>query len=108
MGSDPVTRTIPSGGLGPVAAIEFSPPGSGFDDLVVANYGDGIFALLEGGPDGLNLTPTEPEPGVPNPTDLAFLALDRRPGPVLRRHGRSRGGDTGGPEPGRRDPAAAP
>ena len=75
MGSDPVTRTIPSGGLGPVAAIEFSPPGSGFDDLVVANYGDGIFALLEGGPDGLNLTPTEPEPGVPNPTDLAFLAL---------------------------------
>ena len=26
MGSDPVTRTISSGGLGPVAAIEFSPP----------------------------------------------------------------------------------
>ena len=29
----------------------------------------------EGGPDGLNLTPTETEPDLPNPTDLAFSAL---------------------------------
>ena len=30
--------------------------------------------MLEGGPDGLNLTSTETEPGL-NPTDLAFLAF---------------------------------
>jgi hypothetical protein len=73
-GPDPVTTSISSGGLDPVAAFEFS-SGSGFDNLVVANNGDGTFALLEGGPDGLNLTATETEPGVPNPTDLAFLAF---------------------------------
>ena len=56
-----------------MAAFEFS-SGSGFDNLVVANNGDGTFALLEGGPDGLNLTSTETEPGL-NPTDLAFLAF---------------------------------
>ena len=63
MGSHPVTTTISSGGLDPVAAFEFS-SGSGFDNLVVANNGDGTFALLEGGPDGLNLTSTETEPGL--------------------------------------------
>ena len=73
MGSHPVTTTISSGGLDPVAAFEFS-SGSGFDNLVVANKGDGTFALLEGGPDGLNLMATETEPGL-NPTDLAFLAF---------------------------------
>ena len=73
MGSHPVTTTISSGGLDPVAAFEFS-SGSGFDNLVVANNGDGTFALLEGGLDGLNLTATETEPGL-NPTDLAFLAF---------------------------------
>ena len=74
MGSHPVTTTISSGGLDPVAAFEFS-SGSSFDNLVVANNGDGTFALLEGGPDGLNLTSTETEPGLLNPTDLAFLAF---------------------------------
>ena len=73
MGSHPVTTTISSGGLDPVAAFEFS-SGSGFDNLVVANNGDGTFGLLEGGPDGLNLTSTETEPAL-NPTDLAFLAF---------------------------------
>ena len=73
MGSHPVTTPISSGGLDPVAAFEFS-SGSGFDNLVVANNGDGTFALLEGGLDGLNLTATETEPGL-NPTDLAFLAF---------------------------------
>ena len=76
--SDFLARRAASGpsppeGLDPVAAFEFS-SGSGFDNLVVANN-DGIFALLEGGPDGLNLTSTETEPGLPNPTDLAFLAF---------------------------------
>jgi hypothetical protein len=67
-------REISSGGTDPVAAFEFS-SGSGFDNLVVANNGDGTFALLEGGPDGLNLTSTETAPGLLNPTDLAFLAF---------------------------------
>src|SRR5208337_1818229 len=74
LGSDPVTSTISSGGLDPVAAFEFS-SGSGFDNLVVANNGDGTFALLVGGPHGLNLTGTATEPGLPNPTGLAFLAF---------------------------------
>ena len=73
LGLDPVTTTISSGGLDPVAAFEFS-SGSGFDNLVVANNGDGTFALLEGGPHGLNLTSTETEPGL-HPTDLTFLAF---------------------------------
>ena len=73
MGSHPVTTTISSGGLDPVAAFEFS-SGSGFDNLVVANNGDGTFALLEGGLDGLNLTSTETALGL-NPTDMAFLAF---------------------------------
>ena len=74
LGSDPVTSTISSGGLDPVAAFKFS-SGSGFDNLVVANNGDGTFALLEGGPHGLNLTGTETEPGLPHPTGLAFVAF---------------------------------
>ena len=36
IGPHPVTTTISSGGLDPVAAFEFS-SGSGFDNLVVAN-----------------------------------------------------------------------
>jgi FG-GAP-like repeat len=69
---NPVTRTIPLGGLDPVALFEFS-FGNGFDNLVVGSD-DGTFWLLEGGPDGLNLTSTETEPGL-NPTDLAFLTI---------------------------------
>ena len=77
MDTSPLMRTFGSGGLDPVAAIVFRSD-NGFDNLIVANNGDGgdgTFALLEGGPDGLNLTATETEPGVPNPTDLAFLAF---------------------------------
>ena len=73
MGWSPVTSTISSGGIDPVAAFEFS-SGSGFDNLVVANNGDGTFALLEGGAHGLNLTSTVTEPGL-HPTDLTFLAF---------------------------------
>ena len=50
MGSSSVTRTFASGGLDPVAAFEFS-SGSGFDNLVVANNGDGhLCACWRGGP----------------------------------------------------------
>ncbi|MGO9814751.1 MAG: FG-GAP-like repeat-containing protein [Isosphaeraceae bacterium] len=72
LGPHPVTTTISPGVLDPGPAFIFSSD-SGFDNLVVA--GDRTFALLEGGPDGLNLTSTETEPGLLNPTDLAFLAF---------------------------------
>jgi hypothetical protein len=78
-GNSPVTTTIDSGGLDPVAAFEFDGT-NGFEDLVVANNGDGVFALFEGGAGGLGFMPqpeTEPgsEPGFPSPTALAFSAI---------------------------------
>ena len=71
--SHPVTTHDLLRRLNPVAAFSFS-SGDGFDSLVVGNNGDGTFALLEGGPDGLNLTSTETALGL-NPTDMAFLAF---------------------------------
>ncbi len=66
-----VTYTLASGGLNPVAAFAFS-SSSGFDDLVVANNGDGTLALFEGSADGLTLFSTETLFELPNPTALAF------------------------------------
>ena len=74
MNADRTTITISSGGTHPDAAFSFS-SGSEFDNLVVGNGGDGVLALFEGGPDGLSLISTETEPGLPNPTDLAFWAF---------------------------------
>ncbi len=71
---DPVISTIPSGGVDPVAAFAFSTD-AGFDDLVVANNGDGVLALFEGDSEGLTLTSTETELNLPNPTALAFAGL---------------------------------
>ena len=51
-----LSRTFDSGGLDPVAAQVF-PSSDGFDDVIVANNGDGHVALLEGSPDGLILDP---------------------------------------------------
>ncbi len=73
-GPDPVTSTIPSGGVDPAAAFAFN-SGSGFEDLVVGNAGDGELALFEGGLDGLSLVTLEANPAVPDPTSLAFAAL---------------------------------
>ena len=73
-GASPVTSTIASGGVNPDTAFAFS-SGSGFEDLVVGNEGDGALALFDGGADGLTLTSVESEPGLPAPTDLAFSAL---------------------------------
>src|SRR5262249_8316348 len=70
-GPDPVTTTIPSGGVDPTTAFAFS-AGNGFDDLVVGNEGDGVLALFEGGPGGLGLTSAASEPNLPDPTALAF------------------------------------
>jgi hypothetical protein len=74
MSADPVTSTIASGGTDPVTAFSFSSD-SGFDNLVVGNGGDGVFALFEGGEAGLTLTSTETNPDLPSPTALAFSAL---------------------------------
>ena len=74
MNADRTTITSRQAGPIPAAAFSFS-SGRGFDNLVVGNGGDGVLALFEGGPDGLTLTSTETEPGLPNPTDLAFLAF---------------------------------
>ncbi len=73
-GPDPVTSTIASGGVDPDAAFAFA-SGSGFEDLVVGNAGDGELALFEGGPDGLGLVSAATEPNLPDPTALAFSAL---------------------------------
>ena len=73
-GPAPRTFTIASGGTEPVAALMF-PGNGGFNDLIVANSGDGVFSLLEGGPGGLTLTSTETMPDLPDPTALALSLL---------------------------------
>ena len=49
-----------------MTAFAFS-SGSGFDDLVVGNSGDGVLALFEGGAEGLTLTSTATDPDLPSP-----------------------------------------
>jgi hypothetical protein len=49
------------------------PSDDGFDDLIVANNGDGHLALLEGGADGLILDPDIQE--LLNPTALALSSF---------------------------------
>src|SRR5262249_39143632 len=46
-----ITR-VGSGGITPVTAVEFTDPASGLNGLIVANNGDGVLSLLEGGPGG--------------------------------------------------------
>ena len=74
MGSSPVTSTISSGGIDPVAALMF-PSGNGFDNLIVGNNGDGRLALFLGGLDGLNLAESMVDPEVAHPTALALDVL---------------------------------
>ena len=101
-GPDPVTSTIPSGGIDPDAAFAFS-SGNGFEDLVVGNAGDGELALFEGGPGGLSLMSDTTDPNLPSPTAMVFAGLAGGAGPVLRRHRRPGNRRVGGPEPGRRN-----
>ena len=74
-GGNTVAQSIPSGGVFPIAAVEgdFGGTGgtSGGNDLLVANNGDGHLALFLSGADGLDLSQTFEEPGLPNPTALA-------------------------------------
>ena len=74
MSADYVTSTISSGGTEPDAAFSFS-SGSGFDDLVVGNSGDGVLALFEGSEQGLILTSSETNPDLVGLTALTFSGL---------------------------------
>ena len=75
------TRVFSSGGIDPVAAFSIRDP-DGFDDLVVANNGDGQVALLAGGPQGLSVEEVSRAPRSAEP-DRA------RPRVVPERHSRS-------------------
>jgi hypothetical protein len=74
MGADAVTVTLPSDGTDPVTAFSFS-SGSGFDDLVVGNGGDGVLALFEGSNQGLTPTSTETSPDLPSPSALVYAGV---------------------------------
>ena len=74
LSSSSVTSVINSGGFDPVAAISF-PGNNGFDDLIVANNGDGHLALLEGSAEGLFLSSLLESSDLPSPTDLAYSGL---------------------------------
>jgi hypothetical protein len=71
---DAVTETIPSGGTDPVTAFSFS-SGSGFDNMVVGNGGDGVLALFEGSDQGLSLSSSETNPDLPSPSALVYAGL---------------------------------
>ena len=71
-GSSP-SRTFASGGLDPVAALMFH-SGNGFDNLIVANNGDGHVALLKGSAEGLILDPRDIQ-DLLSPTALALSSF---------------------------------
>src|SRR5208283_4620151 len=71
-GSSP-SRTFASGGLDPVAALMFH-SGNGFDNLIVANNGDGHVALLKGSVEGLILDPHDIQ-DLLSPTALALSSF---------------------------------
>jgi hypothetical protein len=74
LSSTPVFDTFSTGGVEPVAAFDFEPSGQTLESLVVANGGNGLFALL-GGPEGLELEQTVSNPELPEPSALALAAL---------------------------------
>ena len=63
--------TIPTGGLDPIAAIAGDFNGDGYEDLVVANSGDSLITLLDGGPAGLTLAGSVALGSSGRPTSLA-------------------------------------
>ncbi len=73
-GGSPIVTTIASDGEDPTTAFAFD-AGGGFEDLVVGNGGDGVFALFAGSSDGLSLASTTAEPDLPSPTAMVFAGL---------------------------------
>ena len=70
-----LTRTVASGGTKPVAAFAGDFNRDGFLDLVVANNGNGLIALLLGGADGPRLEQTLSRAGANHPTALVPWSL---------------------------------
>ncbi len=75
LGRSPVTQSIASGGLSPIAAFAGDFNQDGYSDLVVANSGNGHFGLLLGGPNSLELTQTLFLPDLPDPSSLVFSSV---------------------------------
>ena len=67
-------QTVSTGGQDPVAAFQFN-SGDGFDNLVVANKGDGQISLLQGSGEGLLLAASLSETALPSPTSVVFASL---------------------------------
>jgi hypothetical protein len=72
--STPVFDTFSTAGSEPDAAFAVEFPGQSLESLVVANSGDGVFALL-GGAAGLDEEETLSNRALPEPTALALAAL---------------------------------
>jgi hypothetical protein len=66
-------KTIPTGGIEPVAAVAEDVTGTGRSGLIVANYGDSRLTLLTGTPSGLQLSQSLQETGL-HPAALATAA----------------------------------
>jgi hypothetical protein len=63
--------TMTTGGQNPVAGVMGHFHGDGFDDIAVANNGDGRITVFDGGPNGLTPAQSVVLDGSVRPTDLA-------------------------------------
>ena len=72
-GSNPVTTTIPSGGVNPELAFTFHTD-NGFDNLAVGNTGNGVLAIFQGTANGLVLQCTLTMRELRHASALEFLA----------------------------------
>lgn len=87
------TRIFSSGGLDPVAAIAIGGP-DGFEDLVVANNGDGQVALLAGGPLGLSVEEVSRALDQLSPTGLALASFQNETLEVYATYATTEGQET--------------
>jgi len=69
-------KFIPTGGLDPIAGVMGDYNDDGYNDLVIANNGDNLITLFEGGPNGLVLTNSDLLDQSVHPTDLVFSGTD--------------------------------
>jgi hypothetical protein len=76
LGARSTLAYIPTGGVGPIAAVMGDYNQDGYNDLVIANNADDRITLLEGGPQGLVLSSSEILDQPIRPTDLVISATD--------------------------------
>ncbi len=76
LGGKSTPKFIPTGGLDPIAGVMGDYNNDGYNDLVIANNGDNLITVLEGGPDGLVLTDSDVLGQSVHPTDLVFTGAD--------------------------------